>query len=82
MLRKEIERIHEARLKAKITKKIKQIRVTPSFYQMLITETQDEILYNFNPIECKLFSVPLIIDETIKDKYFEIDYFDCEETRK
>lgn len=74
IVRKEVEKMQEARLRAKINQKIKQIRVTPSFYKMLMAETHDIILYNFNPIEYKLFAVPLVIDKTIKDKYFEIDY--------
>lgn len=74
IVRKEAERIQEARLRSKINQKIKQIRVTPSFYKMLMAETHDIILYNYNPIEYKLFGIPLIIDKTIKDKYFEIDY--------
>ena len=74
LVKKELQRIEEARLKAKINQKIKRIRVTPSFYKMLMTEVNEVILYNFNPIEYTFFGVPLVIDETIKDKHFEIDY--------
>lgn len=69
-----IDKIEKERLCAKIHQKIRQIRVTPNFYEMLITDDNTFILYNFHPIERTLFGVPLVIDETIKDKHFEIDY--------
>lgn len=74
MLKDVINKIEEERLRAKIHQKIKRIRVTPNFYAMLITDDNVFILYNFHPIEMTLFGVPLVIDETIKDKHFEIDY--------